>query len=38
MQAVEREYQYGFSTDLDTEVAPKGLDEDVVRFISAKQG
>ena len=35
---VEREYAYGFHTDLDTERAPKGLSEDVIRFISAKKG
>lgn len=34
---VEREYAYGFHTELDTEYAPKGLTEDVVRFISAKK-
>ena len=33
---VDREYRYGFTTDLDTEIAPKGLNEDVVRLISAK--
>ena len=33
---VTREYAYGFTTDLDTEVAPKGLDEDVIALISAK--
>ena len=35
-ELVEREYQYGFTTDLDTEIAPKGLTEDVVRMISGK--
>jgi Fe-S cluster assembly protein SufB len=35
-ELVEREYRYGFTTDLDTEVAPKGLTEAVVRLISAK--
>ena len=30
-------YQYGFSTDLDTEVVAPGLSEDVVRLISAKK-
>jgi len=35
-ELVEREYQYGFTTDLDTDVAPKGLTEAVVRLISAK--
>ncbi|NLD76813.1 MAG: Fe-S cluster assembly protein SufB, partial [Acidimicrobiales bacterium] len=34
---IAREYQYGFHTDLDTEVAPKGLNEDVIRFISARK-
>lgn len=28
------EYKYGFVTDVDTEVIPVGLDEDVVRLIS----
>ncbi len=31
------EYKYGFSTDIDTEVIPKGLNEDVIRTISAKK-
>jgi Fe-S cluster assembly protein SufB len=31
------EYKYGFSSDIETETAPKGLDEDTVRFISAKK-
>jgi len=34
---VDREYAFGFSSDLDTERAPKGLTEDVVRLISAKK-
>ncbi|MFA5565644.1 MAG: Fe-S cluster assembly protein SufB [Acidimicrobiia bacterium] len=34
---IEREYQYGFHTDLETEVAPKGLNEDVIRLISSKK-
>ncbi|MDA7981255.1 MAG: Fe-S cluster assembly protein SufB [Alphaproteobacteria bacterium] len=29
-------YQWGFSTDVPTEHAPKGLDENIVRYISAK--
>jgi Fe-S cluster assembly protein SufB len=37
-EIIDREYAYGFHTDLDTEVAPKGLDEDIVRFISARKG
>ncbi len=31
------EYKYGFVTDIDTEVIPKGLNEDVIRLISAKK-
>jgi Fe-S cluster assembly protein SufB len=30
-------YKYGFVTDIETETAPKGLDEDTIRFISAKK-
>ena len=30
-------YKYGFVTDIETEKAPKGLNEDVIRFISAKK-
>ncbi len=33
-QAADEEYQYGFVTDIDTHVIPKGLNEDVVRQIS----
>ena len=32
-----REYQYGFVTDLETDAAPHGLSEDVIRLISAKK-
>ena len=31
------QYKYGFETLVDTEKAPKGLSEDVIRFISAKK-
>ncbi|MBI1181319.1 MAG: Fe-S cluster assembly protein SufB, partial [Alphaproteobacteria bacterium] len=31
------EYKYGFVTDIETDVAPKGLNEDVIRLISAKK-
>ncbi|MGP8231075.1 MAG: Fe-S cluster assembly protein SufB [Methylovirgula sp.] len=31
------EYKYGFFTDIESEKAPKGLNEDIVRFISAKK-
>ncbi|HWL95634.1 MAG TPA: Fe-S cluster assembly protein SufB [Phycisphaerae bacterium] len=31
------EYKYGFVTDIEADAAPKGLSEDIVRFISAKK-
>ena len=31
------EYKYGFTTDIDTDIIPRGLNEDVVRLISAKK-
>ncbi|MFL9828616.1 Fe-S cluster assembly protein SufB [Rhodoplanes sp. SY1] len=31
------QYKYGFETQIETEKAPKGLSEDIVRFISAKK-
>jgi Fe-S cluster assembly protein SufB len=31
------QYKYGFVTDIESEKAPKGLNEDIVRFISAKK-
>ncbi|MBP7027289.1 MAG: Fe-S cluster assembly protein SufB [Bacteroidales bacterium] len=31
------EYKYGFVTDIETEIIPKGLSEDVVRLISSKK-
>ncbi|MFO0093543.1 MAG: Fe-S cluster assembly protein SufB, partial [Gemmatimonadaceae bacterium] len=34
---VNREYQYGFTTDIEAETLPPGLSEDTVRFISAKK-
>ena len=30
-------YKYGFTTDIESEYAPKGLNEDIVRFISNKK-
>src|SRR5690348_7244011 len=32
-----QEYKYGFVTDIETEKIPKGLNEDIVRLISAKK-
>jgi len=34
---VNREYQYGFVTDIEADILPRGLTEDVVRVISAKK-
>ena len=35
-ELVERGYAFGFHSDIDTELAPRGLNEDVVRLISSK--
>ena len=34
---VNRDYQYGFVTDVETDTVPPGLNEDVIRLISAKK-
>jgi Fe-S cluster assembly protein SufB len=34
---VQTEYKYGFYTDVEADSAPPGLNEDIVRFISAKK-
>ena len=36
-EITNREYKYGFVTDLETDVVPRGLDEDVIRLISSKK-
>ena len=36
--ATSGDYKYGFVTDIDTHVIPKGLNEDVVRYISQVKG
>ena len=36
-ELAEREYQFGFVTEVEQEVIPKGLNEDVVRLISGKK-
>jgi len=36
-ELASREYQYGFVTDLDTDVVPPGLSEDVIALIAAKK-
>ena len=35
--AVEKEYSEGFVTDIEQEFIPKGLNEDIIRLISAKK-
>ena len=35
---VQREYKEGFVTEIDADTLPPGLDEDVIRTISAKKG
>ena len=35
---IGNEYKYGFTTDIETETIPRGLNEDVVRLISQKKG
>src|SRR5207249_4279357 len=35
---VQQPYKYGFVTDIESEVVPPGLSEDVIRLISEKKG
>ena len=32
-----QEYKFGFVTDIESDQAPKGLNEEIIRFISAKK-
>ena len=32
-----QDYKYGFTTDVETDIIPTGLNEDVIRLISAKK-
>jgi Fe-S cluster assembly protein SufB len=32
-----RDYEFGFETDIEMDIAPPGLNEDIIRFISAKK-
>jgi Fe-S cluster assembly protein SufB len=34
---VDREYKWGFVTEIDADAAPKGLNEDIIRLISTKK-
>ena len=36
-EATAGEYKYGFTTDIDTDTIPKGLNEEVIRMISARK-
>ena len=36
-QHIDADYKYGFVTDIESDNAPKGLSEDIVRFISKKK-
>jgi len=36
-QLTKREYEWGFVTDIEADQAPPGLDESIIRFISAKK-
>ena len=38
VQAMAGKYKYGWETEIETEYAPKGLSEDIVRLISEKNG
>lgn len=37
-EIAQSEYKFGFSTDIEMDVAPAGLNEDTIRFISEKKG
>lgn len=36
-EITQSEYKYGFFTDVEMDSAPKGLNEDIIRFISKKK-
>ena len=36
-EVTQSEYKYGFTTEIETDIIPIGLNEDVVRLISAKK-
>lgn len=36
-EVTSSDYKYGFVTDIDTEVIPKGLNEEIIRLISSKK-
>jgi Fe-S cluster assembly protein SufB len=36
-ELVNREYKYGFVTEIETDTVPRGLNEETIRLISAKK-
>ena len=34
---IDQEYKYGFVTEIEADTAPRGLNEDIIRFISKKK-
>ena len=36
-KTLEKKYEYGFTTDIEQETIPPGLDEDVIKLISNKK-
>ena len=37
VKSITEKYKYGFTTDVKSDKAPKGLNEDIVRLISQKK-
>lgn len=36
-QIAEKEYEFGFVTDIEMDILPPGLNEETIRFISRKK-
>ena len=36
-EIADKKYEYGFTTDVETDIIPVGLNEDIVRLISQKK-
>ena len=36
-EVTQNDYKYGFYTDIETETIPRGLNENIIRIISAKK-
>ena len=36
-EITQGDYKYGFVTDIESDNAPKGLNEDIIKFISSKK-